>query len=416
MRSNSLKIFVSAYACEPNLGSEIGVGWHWVLEMSKQFDLWVLTRKSNQESIEGWLKENPTENKICFIYYDLPKKLRFWKKGLRGVRTYYIMWQKLTNRIVKRTMEENGIEIYHLLTYGNALLPTSSYGQKKFFIWGPVGVGDIIPKDFSKHYNAKSRLIEWARRLSVKTLPLNRGFKLRCSDANLIFCKTQSAINSIPLVYRNKAVFFTDVAVEKIDSAKYMVKTDNQKEFTLFLAVGRLDAWRGFDVLLEAFSLAVQKNANIRLEIVGMGTDKKRLEVIIKKKQLKSFVTLTGQVNRKEYCKKMATCDVVVNPALKEGAVTLAFDSMSFGKPLICVETGGYTRYFNDNYAVVIPLTYREKLISNLVEGILRLTNNKIRSKMGIKAQMDGMKFGWQQKGEQIYQKIIHCYNEFKEN
>jgi hypothetical protein len=24
------KIFVSAYACEPDLGSEIGVGWHWV--------------------------------------------------------------------------------------------------------------------------------------------------------------------------------------------------------------------------------------------------------------------------------------------------------------------------------------------------------------------------------------------------
>ena len=29
---SKLKIFVSAYACEPGLGSEIGVGWHWVLE------------------------------------------------------------------------------------------------------------------------------------------------------------------------------------------------------------------------------------------------------------------------------------------------------------------------------------------------------------------------------------------------
>ena len=41
-----LKIFVSAYACEPGMGSEIGVGWHWVLEMSKYFELWVLTRES----------------------------------------------------------------------------------------------------------------------------------------------------------------------------------------------------------------------------------------------------------------------------------------------------------------------------------------------------------------------------------
>ncbi len=36
-----LKIFVSAYACEPNLGSEIGVGWNWVLQMSKYFELYV---------------------------------------------------------------------------------------------------------------------------------------------------------------------------------------------------------------------------------------------------------------------------------------------------------------------------------------------------------------------------------------
>ena len=62
-----LKIFISAYACEPNLGSEIGVGWHWVLEMSKYFNLWVLTRKSNKENIENWLKNNSEFNKINFI-------------------------------------------------------------------------------------------------------------------------------------------------------------------------------------------------------------------------------------------------------------------------------------------------------------------------------------------------------------
>ena len=55
----SIKIFISAYACEPGLGSEIGVGWHWVLEMSKYFDLWVLTRKSNRHTIEPWIAEHP---------------------------------------------------------------------------------------------------------------------------------------------------------------------------------------------------------------------------------------------------------------------------------------------------------------------------------------------------------------------
>ncbi len=37
------RILVSAYACEPDKGSEQGVGWHWVLEMAKTEELWVIT-------------------------------------------------------------------------------------------------------------------------------------------------------------------------------------------------------------------------------------------------------------------------------------------------------------------------------------------------------------------------------------
>ena len=90
---SKLKVFISAYACEPNLGSEIGVGWNWMLQMSTFFELWVLTRKSNQSSIETWLSKNKDYNHINFLYFDLPYYLRFWKKGLRGVRTYYNIWQ-----------------------------------------------------------------------------------------------------------------------------------------------------------------------------------------------------------------------------------------------------------------------------------------------------------------------------------
>ena len=208
------KILVSAYACEPNMGTEIGVGWHWTLEMSKYFEVWVLTRKSNQENIEKWIVESPIQYDIHYIYYDIPKALRFWKKGLRGVRTYYVLWQMLTNSIVKKTMQENDIHIYHLLTYGNSLWPASSYGMKQTFIWGPTGGVDSIPCEYTKYYPLKSRLVEWARRTMVKELPLNIGFQKRCKNADLIFCKSNSMYDAINEKYRDKAVLFTDVAVE----------------------------------------------------------------------------------------------------------------------------------------------------------------------------------------------------------
>lgn len=414
MSQDKLKIFVSAYACEPNQGSEIGVGWHWVLEMSKYFDLWVLTRKSNQANIEAWFKAHPQESNIHFLYYDLPKKLRFWKKGLRGVRTYYVLWQRLTNRIVKKTMEENHIAIYHLLTYGNALWPVSSYGQKKFFVWGPTSVGDSIPAEYSKHYAWKGRIIEQLRRLSVKSLPLNLGFKQRCKDADLIFCKTENTCNHIPLQYRSKALVFTDVAVERIDTSPYLSAKEPSPATINYLAVGRLDAWRGFDLLIEAFAMAVKENSKIRLEILGKGSDKPRLEALVDKFNMRPYIVLGGQVPMEKYYQKMADCDVVVNPCLKEGAVTTAFDSLSFGKPLICIETGGYTRYFSNDYAVVVPLTSRQEVIANLADGILQLTNTEERKQKGEKARLAGEKYTWEEKGKQIATVIDTMFQQAK--
>lgn len=36
-----MKILLSAYACEPNKGSEPGVGWSWATEYAKQHQVWV---------------------------------------------------------------------------------------------------------------------------------------------------------------------------------------------------------------------------------------------------------------------------------------------------------------------------------------------------------------------------------------
>ena len=247
------KIFVSAYGCEPNKGSEIGVGWHWIVEMSKYFELWVMTRASNKQNIENYLMENPIKSEIHFVYFDLPGKLRFWKKGLRGVRLYYNLWQIFSDKLVKKTMIENNIGTYHLLTYGNAFWKASNYGTKQRFIWGPTGGMDTIPTEFSKRYGTKQRFLEFVRRWAVKTIRLNGGFQKKCKRADIIFCKTGNMYNAISDKYKNKAMVFTDVAVEKRD-----IKEIKRKSITKYVAAGRLDGWRGFDILIEAFNEALR--------------------------------------------------------------------------------------------------------------------------------------------------------------
>lgn len=401
VKSSKLKIFVSAYACEPNLGSEIGVGWHWVLEMSKYYELWVLTRLSNKQSIENWFKINSYTNDIHFIYYDLPPILKFWKKGMRGVRIYYVLWQYFTNRIVKRTMQENDIKIYHLLTYGNALWPASRYGQKQFFIWGPTGGLDTVLNDYSRHYNLKGKFIEFFRRLVVNTLTLNYSFNKRCKNANLILCKTGFTRDRIPQKYRDKSIIFTDVAVDH-DICKPDSEFRDEK-VTKYLTVGKLDAWRGFDLIIEAIDLAVNENENIDLTIVGSGQDWDRLKKIVLDKGLSNYVKMVGKVSMKEYYQYMSETDVVINAALKEGAVTTSFDAMTLGKPLICIDTKGYTRNFKNDYSIIIPQQSRKITIDSLKVAILKLTDRNIRIKLGKTAQKNSEKFSWENKGKEIY-------------
>ncbi len=394
------KIFVSAYACEPGLGSEIGVGWHWVLEMSRYFELWVLTRESNRPTIEPWIALHPEYSGIHFLYFDLPKWARFWKKGLRGVRTYYNIWQYCTNSIVKRTMRENDIKIFHHLTYGNVLWKVSSYGQKQFFVWGPVGGLETIPAEYSLHYTGKARLIEWVRRVAIKLLPLNFGFKKRCRNADLILCKTEITRNLIPESQRHKSVLFTDVAVEDVAKAFEEKTTCNDK--IEYITVGRLDAWRGFDLVIESFACVARNNPRMHLTIVGKGSDKERLLALAKECGVDEQITFTGKVEMSEYYRLLTAADVVINASLKEGAVTVSFDTMAMGKPLICMDTTGYTRYFSNDYAIVIPRTTRSEVIEKLSRAIEHMSNADERKLLGEKAKNAGKQFTWEARGKEF--------------
>lgn len=386
----------------PHVGSEPGVGWHWVMEMSKYFELWVLVHKEQCIDIETYVKQNGIDKKIHFIYYDIPfNSLFFKKRKFRWVRTYYFLWTILSNKIVKRTMQTNNIKTFHHLTFGNAIWPVSSYGQKQFFIWGPVGGVETIPSEFSRFYSLKSRLIESIRRIAVKVLKQTPGFNNRCRNANLILCKTEAMQSFIPEQYRQKAVLFTDVAVDSIGkiSINDHITSNNPLRY---IAVGRLDAWRGFDILIEAFNQALKIYPAMELSILGDGSDKYRLEILISQYNIADKVKLLGNVSTDKYKKLISECNVVVNACLKEGAVTVSFDSMLYGKPLICIDSGGFTKYFTNEYAIVLKRQPRVYLINSLSDALIKLTDASLREQMGVKAAKQGGSCSWEEKGKKI--------------
>ncbi len=392
-----MKIFVSAYACEPGLGSEIGVGWHWVLEMARRNRLWVLTRTSNRARIEAWYAEHPEAPHIEFVYFDLPQWARRWKKGLRGVRTYYNLWIRLSDSLVRRTMQQNDIRLFHHITYGNAMWPVSRSGSRHTMVWGPIGGLETIPAAYTRYYSWRERLRESVRRVAVALTRLSPGFRRRCHRADVILCKTEVTRQSIPARYRDKAVMMTDVAP---DSSASGVAAPLPEGAPRFIAVGRLDAWRGFDIAIEAFARASLPGAT--LTIVGKGPDAGRLKALAADLDVADKVVFTGGVSMERYYELMGESSVVVNPALKEGAVTVAFDAMAMGRPLIAVDTTGYTRYFHSSYSVVLPLGRRDVLIADMAAAMRRMADPAVRAAMGREAAKAATEYSWTTHGEEI--------------
>ena len=88
----------------------------------------------------------------------------------------------------------------------------------------------------------------------------------------------------------------------------------------------------------------------------------------------------------------------------------MSFNTMAMGKPLVCIDTTGYTRYFSADTAVIIPRNTREQVIEQMSIAITRLCNKNERSAIGEKAKKAGEQFNWQTRGEEFRNLLLEKF------
>jgi len=167
--SKKLKVLVSAYACEPDKGSELGVGWNWAKQIARFHEVWVITRANNREPIEKELQKNPISN-LNFIYVDLLKWLSFWKSGQRGIYSYYYFWQLKV--LVKGLQLHRKVkfDLAHHITFGNCWMPATLSLMPIPFVWGPIGGAQKAPTSLVRHLKILNILYELYKCLNENAL------------------------------------------------------------------------------------------------------------------------------------------------------------------------------------------------------------------------------------------------------
>jgi glycosyltransferase involved in cell wall biosynthesis len=404
------KILISAYACEPQKGSEPAVGWNWVLQVAKFAEVWVITRTNNKEVIEAELKNYPKPN-LHFVYVDLPKWMRFWKKGQKGVHLYYLLWQLAAYFKAKELTKIIKYDISHHITFVNDWLPSFLAFLPIPFVWGPIGSHPPIPIKFIMP-NKKGIILEIIMvQLRIIFRILNPAFYITVFRAKAIIMIHSSIRKRFPFIFVNNNKIFYKSAIGMSDRINHINTRNRNEKKVNIISVGRLVYFKGFHLALFAISKLLKKRKDISITIIGDGMDRKFLRKLSKKMNIDKHVTFFGNVSREIVIKTMITSDIFLFPSF-EGGGMVVLEAMACGLPVVCLDYGGPGEMVTNECGIKIKPRNYDQTIKDLADALLRLADNpELRKKMGDAGKKRVFEYYlWEKKGEfikRVYDKVL---------
>ncbi|HEX8474624.1 MAG TPA: glycosyltransferase family 4 protein [Pyrinomonadaceae bacterium] len=108
------------------------------------------------------------------------------------------------------------------------------------------------------------------------------------------------------------------------------------------IAVGRLHRDKGFDILLEAFSLLKDRHPQWRLVVLGEGEERGRLEALRDALRLGECVSFPGRV--KDPYHFLTRASLFVMPSRTEGFPLALCEALACGLPAVCTDCAGGVR------------------------------------------------------------------------
>ncbi len=376
-----LKVLVSAYACQPRSGSEPGVGWNLTQELARRHDVWVVTRANNRVDIEDELRR-ASPAPVHYVYHDLPNWVRFWKRGPRGVRAYYYLWQLSLTQRVRRLFDDVRFDIAHHVTFVQYWMPSCLATLPTRFVWGPVGGAEAVPKAFRWDLGAKGVGYETAREIAKAIGERDPFVRLTARRSSIALATTPDtarrlrALGAKRVLVRSEAGL-SDAEVEQLGTA--LGAPDGRMRF---ISIGRLIHWKGFQLGLEAFHAAGMSEAEMWL--VGDGPERSRLEARSRQLGLGPRVRFLGRLSREEALRKLLECDVLMHPSLHDSGGWVCLEAMAAGKPVICLDLGGPGLQVTDETGVRVVAQSPGQVVGDLAAAMRRLgASADLRKEMG---------------------------------
>lgn len=395
-----MRVLISAFACEPGTGSEPSVGWHWVRQVSRFHQVWIITWARNRDAIEKSLATTPLPS-AHWVYFDLPRWARFYGQSQRHLHVHYYLWQ-LGVYFVGRQLHRNfKFDLVHHVTLGSFWFPSFLALLPVPFVWGPVGAGLAAPRIFWNEFSLRGKVNEWLRAAALSLVRLD---PVRCrTEDRACAILAVSPVTAKEVRFRNqrKVSVFTQVGLDAGEFDRLDDPEPNSSGSFTLLSVSRLVHWKGFALSIKAFAILQEIFPNSQYWIVGDGTEKTKLAELSLSLGLAECVHFVSSLSRRDYLARLRSCDALVYPSLHEPGAFVIVEAMAAGKPVVCLDLGEPAFQVTDRTGIKVPVTSPEQVVSDLAAAITRLARDPdLRTRLGTAARRRAREqFDWDKKG-----------------
>jgi glycogen synthase len=174
------------------------------------------------------------------------------------------------------------------------------------------------------------------------------------------------------------------------------------------LGLGRVVQKKGFDLLIDAFSLVAQGRPEVGLVIAGDGAARGELESQAIRLGLRDRVLFTGSLRRAQVASVLSRADLLVVPSRLEPFGIVALEAWHAGVPLVMSSRGGASEFVEDGVSARLVDPYDSRQLSQAIESLL--DSRDLRRELIRSGRQEVAKFGWStltSQYEREYERVV---------
>lgn len=411
-----MNILINAYACAPNWGSEQGMAWHWITELAKMHNLYVITEGEWKKEIEEAVALLDVKDNIHFYYNPVSDKIRSmcWNQGDWRFYWYYRKWQKKTLTIARQICSEHRIDIIHQLNMIGFREPGYLWDiYDTHYIWGPVGGMEIVPLKYlsgmplskKTKYIVKNMLNHLQIRYSARVCKA-------IHRADIVIAATQGTYNSFVKLHHIKPVYMNEAGCTI--SEQHTAHNFNKDQLDI-LWVGRFLDTKKLDIAIR--TIAKVKDLPVFLHIVGSGSDTENAmyQQMADKMGISNNIKWYGKLANKKVQEMMNQMDLFLFTSVLEGTPHVVLEAITNCLPILCIDTCGQGQLVNESIGWKVPLTNPQQNSTDFAAILRHIIINRDE----IKQKSDNCKqrqreLSWENKlvtMNKIYQQLQDAYS-----